>query len=173
MTTIVGGLRSRLIRESCFEMVRGSLTQLGWFDPTRPHLPVTFESRQQTHEEPIIPNTAALSDENLTETDWELGSQLAEHTWQMYIDFYADNDAIGLHFIRDVQDILRGRISAIGRTQPNFAVYDFRQATPPLLFFCDLERVVVDKSHGFLKPWLLHWYSCSFEIIDYYATDAD
>lgn len=172
MSTIVGGLRARLIRESLFEMLRDSLDQLDWFDPTRPHKPIIWESRGHRPDEEIIINTAALSDENMDETDWELGSQMTEHTWQMYVDFFADSDALGLHFIRDVQDILRGRFTVIGRSRPRFDVYDFRQATPPVIFSCELENVVVDKAHGFLKPWLEHWYSCSFQVIDYYDSDA-
>lgn len=172
MATIVGGLRARLVRESLFEMLQSSLDDLGWFDPTRPHKALILESRPRNQDQQIEINTATLSDENMDETDWELGSQLTEHTWMMWIDFFADSDALGLHFIRDVQDILRGRFSSIGRTAPRFDVYDYRQATPSVIFSCELENVVVDKAHGFLKPWLEHWYACSFEVIDYYSSDA-
>lgn len=172
MATVVGGERARLIRESVFQLVKSNLTTLGWFDPTRPHLPIDFVSRSFDQSQQIPINSAALSDENMTDRYVELGSLLSENTWQMYIDFFADSDALGLHFIRDVQDILRGRFSSIGRNDTVFNVYDFTLPGPPVIFTCDIENVVVDRAHGFLKPWLEHWYSCSFTILDYYDSEG-
>ena len=172
MSEIVGGLRARLIRESLFEKVQAGLTSLGWFATNRPHSPVTFESRGKNQNEQIIINTAALSDETDRETGWEMGSNMSETTWQMYIDFFAESDAIGLHFIKDVRDILRGKLPSIGHGSTFFNVYDYRQATPPILFQCEIDNVDTDKAHGFLKPWLEHWYACSFDIIDTYGDDS-
>lgn len=171
MADIVGGLRARLIRESLFKTVHESLADLGWFDPTRPHLPVRFVSRAQNHNEQIVQNTAALSDENMNGEELELGSGLTEYRWTFYIDFFADSDALGLHFIRDVKDILEGRMTAIGRNNAAFDVYDYTQATPPILFSCLIDEVEVAKSHGFLKPWLEHWYACGFVVVDHYNRD--
>lgn len=168
---VVGGLRARLIRESLFRTVEQSLTDLDWFNSGNPTLPITFDSRSRNQDEQIMINTLTLSDENTSGTPVELGSQLSEERWSMYIDFYADSDALGLHLIRDVKDILEGRISLIGRTDPSFDVFDYRQATPPILFRCQIENVTVDRAHGFLKPWLEHWYACSFTVVDYYSRD--
>lgn len=173
MATVVGGTRARLIRQSLYEMINTSLDQIGWFNPNQSFKPITFDYRAQNHDEQIEYNTAALSDENMKETGWELGSLYTETTWQMYIDFFADSDALGIHFIRDVQDILRGRWPSIGRSDTPFPVYDTRQATPPILFYCDIDNVMIDRAHGFLKPWLVHWYSCSFNIIDFYQNEDD
>ncbi len=169
---IVGGLRARLIRQSIFQYVYDGLDELGWFDPTRPHLPVTFESKAQDTEEEIRLNTAALSDENDAESGWELGSNMTENSWQFYIDIFAESDALGLHFIQDVRDLLRGRFTSIGYDRESFDVYDYRQATPPVLFICSIENVDVDKAHGFLKPWLQHWYGCAFEVVDAYGAEG-
>lgn len=171
MTQIVGGLRARLIRESLYQMINTALDDLGWFDAGRPHQPVTFEASSKNQQEQIAMNTAALGDDNSSGEDIELGSQLSEERWFMYVDFYAESDALGVHFARDLKDILEGRITAIGRDDPSFTVYDWRQATPVSLFVCQIEEVAVDKAHGFLKPWLEHWYSTSFVVVDTYSRD--
>lgn len=171
MTDVVGGLRARLIRQSLYEYILNGLDALGWFDPTRPHLRVVFESKGQNTEDEIAFNTSALSDENDRESGWELGSNLTENTWQFYVDFFAESDALGLHFIQDVRDLLRGRFTSIGYGSESFDVYDYRQATPPVIFRCDIENVDVDKAHGFLKPWLQHWYECAFDVVDNYADE--
>lgn len=172
MTEVVGGLRARLIRESVYQMIYSSLDALNWFDPTRPHLPVSFESKSADTNVQILENTAALGDESMPPGfDVELGSRLTERRWTMYVDFFGQNDALSLHFIRDVEDILEGRITAVGRTRPQVDVYDYQQATPPILFTCDIENVMVDRAHGFLKPWLEHWYSCSFTVVDVMGVD--
>lgn len=171
MADIVGGLRARLIRESVFRMVEQGLTDLDWFDSNNPNLPISFLSRSQNQDEPIEPNTVALSDENTTGIELELGSQLTETRWQMYFDFFADSDAIGLHLVRDIKDILEGRMTFIGRDDPSFYVYDYRQPVPPILFKCQIENVTVDKAHGFVKPWLEHWYACAFTVVDTYSRD--
>ena len=176
MSDIVGGLRARLIRESLFEMLNAGLTDLGWFDPTRPYSPIEFVSRGQNQDEVIPINMAALSDESDREGDVELGSTLTEQTWQMYVDFFAEDDALGLHFIKDVRDILRGRFTTsipnAAHRGPMVPVYDYRQATPPVVFHVEVQNTDTDKPHGFLKPWLEHWYVCIFEIVDYYDSEG-
>lgn len=172
MATVVGGLRARYIRESLFRMIEASLMDLGWWDSSHDlTIPLKWEAGPRNQDQQIEQNTATLSDENTTGDEIELGSQLSENVWTMYIDFFADSDALGLHFIRDMQDILRGRFTAIGRNDTVFPVFDYSQATPPIIFYCDIQNVFVDRAHGFLKPWLEHWYSCSFEVIDTYDSD--
>lgn len=172
MATITGGLRLRLIRESLFAMIEDALDQLDWFDGTRPHLPVTFLSKNLNHDVQIDPNTGALTDENMASDEVELGSLMAEHRWIFYVDFFAESDALGLHFIGDVKGILEGRMNSIGRDDPSFTVYDYRQATPPSIATCQIEDVTTDRAHGFLKPWLEHWYAAQFTVLDYYADET-
>ncbi len=172
MSDIVGGLRARLIRESLYQKIEAGLTDLGWFDAGRPHQPIQFLPKGANQDDPIEENTLALADENDYESGWEMGSNLTEQTWQMYVDFYAESDALGLSLIRDVRDILRGRFTSIGQDTTWFHVYDFREATPPILFQCEIQNVDTDRAHGFLKPWLAHWYSCVFEIVDTYADES-
>jgi hypothetical protein len=117
-------------------------------------------------------NTLALSDEDISGDDIELGSNLAEQTWAFYVDFYAENDPIGLHLIRDVKDLLEGRMPSISRTAPILPVLDYTLATPVSVFTCQIESVKVSKAHDFPHPWLQHWYSCSFDIVDTYGDEV-
>jgi hypothetical protein len=171
MTTIVGGLRARLIRESLFQMIEEALTDLGWFASTRPHLPLTFRSGQVDQNTQIALNTAALWDENTADEDAELGSNLTEERGVYYIDFYAESDPLGRHFISDVKDILRGKFTSIDRDDPSFDVYDYTQATPPVITRCQIEEVETGHAHGFSHPWMAHWYSCQFVVVDTYGDE--
>lgn len=167
--TIQGGLRHRLIKDSLFNMIHDSLDMVGWFDSGRNHLPINMVARQVPDDEEIPLNTLSLSSGDLDEQEWETGSMMAEHTWIFYVDFYAENDALGSHVIGDVRDIVAGRFEDAGRTRPNFPVYDYRDATPPIAFYCDIEEVLVDKATDFPRPWQKHWYACRFMVVDYYG----
>lgn len=166
---IRGGLRQRLIKDSLYNMVNDSLDNLGWYDPGRSHRPINFIARTVPPEEEIPLNTVVLSPGDLSEEEWEMGSMLAEHSWIFYVDIYAESDAIGSHFIGDIRDIMAGRHEDAGRTRPNFPVYDYRQATPPVEFYCDIEDVAIDRAVDFPRPWQKHWYVCRFLVVDYYG----
>lgn len=172
MTTIVGGLRARLIRDSLYYMLHDSLDQLGWFSVNRRHQPINFTGTDTERLTEIPINTVALSDDNLTENDYELGSNGVESTWTFYVDFYAEDDSVGKHLIHDVRDILGGRMSTIGRVAANCAVYDYRQATPSVIFFVELEHIIVDRAHDFPKAWQKHWYACRFDVVDAYGDET-
>lgn len=169
----VGGLRARLIRDSLFQMIKDGLTNLEWFDLGRQHTPITWRESEVPPTEEIPLNTLALSDADTNTNDWELGSSMAEHNWDFFIDFYAEDSAVGIHMIRDVKDLLEGRFSSIGRVAPVFTVYDYSQANKPALFTCDIEHVDVDKAHIFSKPWQKHWYSIALTVVDYYGNEDD
>lgn len=172
MTTIVGGLRARIIRDSLYHMLHDSLDALDWFDAGRRHRPIVFTGTSTDRQTEIALNTLVLSDDNLTETEYELGSNGIESTWTFYIDFYAEDDDVGKHLIHDVRDILGGRMSTIGRTYSNCPVYDYRMATPTIVFTVDLERIIVDRAHDFPKQWQKHWYACRFDVVDAYGDET-
>lgn len=168
----VGGLRQRLIHDSLWNMITTSLDELGWLDSGRDHMPIILRASPVPLDEEIRLNTIALSDENIVERDDELGSLMAEHRQTYYVDFFAENEAIGKHLINDIRAIIAGRFTTIGRSRPEFAVYDYTQATPPVIFHCELEDVVVDRARDFPKPWQRFWYVCRFDVVDHYADEV-
>jgi hypothetical protein len=172
VSQIVGGLRARLIRDSTYRWIYDGLAALGWFDAGRRHLPVSFTGKPVDADQEIQFNTVALVDLDTGEYDLELGSNLAEHRTTYYVDFYAESDVVGKELIHDVRDILAGRMSSIGRAHPHVPVYDYRQATPPLAFYVEVEDLVVDRAHDFPKPWLKNWYACRFDIVDHYGDET-
>lgn len=173
MTTIVGGLRARLIRDSAYAWIREGLEALGWDDAGRRHLPIVWREGDVDFDEKIEFNTISLSQTDVIDEDAELGSSLTNDTWTFYVDFFAENDSVGTHFIHDVRDILRGKMPAIGRGRPTFDVYDYSLATPVIIAVCDVERVTVDRANNFPRPWQKHWYVCRFDVVDTYASSAD
>jgi hypothetical protein len=174
MTVYVGGLRARLIKDSCYFTLVDALTTLGWFDPTRRHQPITMVAEQQDLTVEIPLNTLALFAEGRGPTlDWELGSTFSQHSRLYYVDFFAESDALGEHVIEDVRDILEGRMPSIGRADPIINVMDYTQATPTQLFYVDVEGVRQDRAHNFPQPYLRHWFSLQFTLTDYYGDELD
>ena len=171
MTTYVGGLRARLVHDSIHAMLRAALDNLGWFTASPSHAPITFLSEPLAPDVQVPFNTLALADEDDRGDEIELGSQLQELRWQMYVDFFGENDAISLHVIRDVKDILEGRMPSIGRSRPTADVYDYTLATPVVIFTVDIEDVFTDKARDFPQPWLRHWRSCGFTVVDTYSDE--
>lgn len=169
MTSLVGGLRVRMIRESLYQMVRDSLDELGWFNPNRKHEPVSFPSEPADRDEQITLNTLSLSVEDASDVPTGLGESDVEERVLYYIDFYAENDAIGLEMAHDIRDILAGRHTGTSRTSSNLEVYDFREATPPVVGVVHIENVEVDRAHTFPKPWLKNWYQIGFDVVDVYG----
>lgn len=171
MTVYVGGLRARLVRDSLFYMLRDSLTALGWFTSQASHQPVTFVTEPTQADQAVPLNTLALADDDVGGEDIEMGSGLAEQSWTFFVDFYAENDPIGLHLIRDVKDLLEGRMGSIGRSRPTLIVKDWTLATPVPVFVCQIEDVRTARAHDFPNAWKQHWHTCSFTIVDTYANE--
>jgi len=170
---IVGGLRSRLIFDSTYQTVKDGLTALGWFETGRRHAPINLVDEPQDTDEEVPLNTLAVSDENVRSENWELGSILAEKVRWFYVDLFAESDSLGKHLIGDVADLLEGRFASIGRAGPVIYVYDYRQTTPTAVFTCDVMNLRIDRAHGWNRPWLRHWYSIQFQVVDFYADDLE
>lgn len=166
---IAGGLRERLIADSVYHWIRNALVDLGWFNSGRPYVPITMRTESVPNDEQIPFNTIVISESSTTDNEGELGSNLGEITTIFYVDFYAENEALGKELIHDVRDAIKGRLPSIGYTQSALPVYDWRLATPTLLFTCDIQDVIVDQARDFPKPWQRHWWVCRFDVVDYYG----
>lgn len=173
MSIYVGGLRARLIGDSLFEMVRASLVALGWTGTNRQHLPLNFVRDQLDSDVEVPLNTLGVSEARVDDVDLEMGSNYTEDRWSFYVDFYAENDAVGRHLIHDVRDILRGKIPSIGRSRPVLEVVDYTQAATPTAFVCQLERIEVDRAVDFPQPWRRFWFSARVDVVDVYGDEND
>lgn len=167
--TYVGGIRARMIYDSLYSMIQDSLESLDWFDSVSSHKDVSFPYESVENDTEIPLNTLAISDSGADDEEFELGSNMGEVTWTMYLDFYAEDKQTGIHLINDVKDILLGRMPAIGRSHPVLEVYDYSLATPVEIFYCDIENVIVDKANNFPEPYRQHWYTCRFTLVDHYG----
>jgi hypothetical protein len=169
MVDYVGGIRERLIADSVYQLIKTGLTDLGWFDSGRPHMPLHIRTTSVGNDEEIPLNTIVVNETTSIDNQAEMGSNLGEITTTFYVDFYAEKESIGKHVIHDVRDILKGRMPDIGRTASNLPVYDWFMATPSLIFTCDIEDVVVDQARDFPKPYQKYWWACRFDIVDCYG----
>jgi hypothetical protein len=172
VTTIVGGLRTRFIKDSFFDYMEDKLTLLGWFNPNREHIPISLFEEALPNDEEIPFNSLTVEWATYTYEDIEVGSRLGEHTHTVYVDFYAENDALGMHLINDVAAIFDGRLTAIGATSPTFPVLNQEQATPTEIFRCEITDVRIDKARDFPAKWQKFWWSCRLGVLDTFSTDA-
>lgn len=176
MTEPRGGLRDRLLIESFYQMLHGGLEALGWFDAGRQHAPIDMRPGPVPRDEEIDYNTLVVTWEDIDRTDTELGSNAAELTHTLYIDFYAEppppdgmgGEALGKHLIGDVLAIVVGEFPDIGRSWPSLEVFDWTLATPTYLFTVqfDTERTRTAKVHRYDQPWERWWYTCVTEVIE-------
>lgn len=171
--TYVGGTRVRIIQESFYRMLQTSLTDLEWFNPGRYHAPIDMVAEDLPFSEEIPLNTLAVSWGDAATDEAEMGSTFSEHVNTVYVDFYAENDSVGQHLIYDVQAICQGKITLIGRNSQTFPVYDYFADPSPLLFFCEMDNILVDKARNFPKPYLRHWWSLQLTVSNFHADDTD
>ena len=167
----VGGTLHRLISDNLFNVIKDSLDDLGWFNPNRKHKPVHLIPESVDDRDTIELNTIAISDESVDEDEMELGSTLAEHRYQYFVDIYAESKAVGQHLAGDIRDVLKGRFGSIGRIEPVLEVIDLTQATPGVQFIADLENIAQDRARVFNKPYQKYWYVVSFEVVYEYQSD--
>lgn len=176
---VVGGLRTRYLQDSFFNMLEDALTQLGWFAEDRYHSPIYMidgdvsETDSEQKETPIPFNTLSVSWDSYFDNEFEMGSTLVEANQLCYVDFYAEDDSVGQHLIYDVLAIVSGRMPSIGRDSATFDVYDYSLATPAKIFYCELRDPLVDRARNVIKPWQRHWWSLQVRVLDYFGSETD
>lgn len=164
-----GGVRYRLIFDSLYYMLNDSLEDLGWFNSVPSHKDVTFPYESVENDTEIALNTITISDSGLDDREFELGSNMGQITWTLYVDFYAEDKPTGIHVINDIKDILLGRMADIGRDHAVLEVFDYSLATPVEIFYCTIEDVIVDKAVDFPEAYRKNWYTCRFTLVDHYG----
>lgn len=170
---VAGGMRFRLIRDNFENMLRSSLDDLGWFDSARNHAPVTLVSSPLDFDSELQPNLIGISPEDMIGTELELGSNLEELKWDFYIDIFAESDAVGLHLVGDIQDILKGKMNSIGRTRPSFSVLDLAASSPSHLFYCHLENIEFSRQRNYGKRHMQYWWTLYVAVIDTYYDEGE
>lgn len=173
MTIYAGGLRKRLIRDSVWHALDDALRDLGWYATVASRSPVRLLPEPVAQGTQVTFNSLALGDEDDVPEPLEMGSNLAEFSWDMFVDIYAENDSLSLHLGGDVAAILGGLLPSIGRGRPTIDVYDYTLATPVVIFTVQVESVRLDKAHDFPQPWMKNLRSCSFVVVDTFGGEDD
>lgn len=173
MTTPVGGQRLRLIKQNFKIMVEDSLRALGYMDDSWPLAPVTVTGQPFDPLVEIVPNKVHVSGDDIIGIEIELGSDLQENRWTFYVDIFAEKESVGISLAGDVRDILRGKMSTIGRNISDLNVLDYRQATPTHLFYVDIEDVDLQRVRQWKTPVNRNWWVVACVLIDTYDDDQD
>jgi hypothetical protein len=167
----VGGKLHRLIGDNFYNMIKDSLGDLGWFDEGRGHESVTMVPEPIGSDENVKPNLIAVSDEDISQSEMELGSNLTEHRFLYYIDVYAESTAVGKNLSGDIKDILEGRFNSIGRDSNRLEVLDLSQSIPSHLFYADIEEVTVDRSRFSNRPFEKYWWVIYCDVVFSYSNE--
>lgn len=155
-----GGLRDRLIFESLYKNIETHLTSLGWFAPGREHLPIIMVDEFPDENAEVAFNTLAFSMGDGGGVTTEMGSDLEDHEAMYFVDFFAENDAIGRHLRGDIYAFLKGNL-----IQP---VYDYTAIGNPQVFTVEIqEDIDKRKPDRAVQKWQKNWYVISFGAIDY------
>lgn len=181
MAIPVGGTRARLVRDNLQSYVIDGLTALGWFDPARRHAPLQVitapdEAASDTGALTPVPlNAIAVSLPDVADDEMELGSRLTEDRWTGLVDFYAENDTVGVDVAHTVRDLLRGKYVTIGPPwDRGVCPLTDLSVQPPVDFgYLEIENVAVDRATGFNQPWRRFWWSVSFDVLDRYTDQTD
>ena len=160
MAALSGGLRDWMIHESLFQAIKTQLTTLGWFDVGREHAPIVMIDEFPDDNAEVAFNTMAISMGDSGGRDSELGSNNEDHEITMFVDFFAENDALGRHVRGDVYEFLR--------TNPIQPIYDYSDVGNPQEFDVEIQDDVDQrKPDRAVNKWQKHWYVVSFTAMDY------
>jgi hypothetical protein len=164
---LVGGLRARLLRDSCILALETGLDELGWFDNGRRHRSITFAKEPLRYDEPVEPNLIGLSLGDLSETDIEVGSSLVTASWALAVDVFAEDESLGQHLWGDIRDLLRGRLAS--RVRSTVPIMDLRQATPSQVGYAEVVDVIATRQWAMVEaPWQRTWFRVEATVEDTY-----
>lgn len=164
----IGGLRARLIKDNLFNLIEDSLEAVGWMDAGRQHEDVTVVPEPLDNLTEITPNKVGIDFKNITEQNVEMGSNMAENTWLVFVDIMAENYDIGLHLSTDVKDIITGHYDSIGRDAPTLTVLDLTLATPTAFATCHITEFEMEKDESEAEH-RRYWWTCAFNLEDTYT----
>ncbi len=175
MSTVVGGLRDRLITENIRNLVEDSLDALGWFDSGNELIEMSLEVITYAIDDDteIDPNIISIISEDTSYDEVELGSNMSDFIYTYAVDIYAEDQASGKHLTGDVRAILEGRFPSINRVGVTIPIYDLREATPSLLFTVDLQNISSSKQRMYNKPFQRNWWTIMFDVLDTYTDEDD
>lgn len=163
-----GGLRDRVVRDAAASLITTGLAALGWYD-TANVAKLHWVDAPLPPDEEVPPGTIFLSVENIPIVeDLELGGDLSEYRYIMYVDLYGWDEDSARQAIGDVRDILRGKFPSIGCIFPVLDVYDTTQDPVPSdpAFQLAIENVADDRVRNTTKAYQQYWFVVKFELVD-------
>lgn len=172
MTEIVGGLRRRLIKDNFYFMLHNCLDQLNWFNPSSDNQPLELVPDQLDPLKEITPNKVSISSEEMSTRAWEMGTNLDQYSWDIYLDIFAEDESVGVHLSGDIYDILVGKFGSLNRTDSKLDVYNLAVDGEPYLFTCEFQNVEIARVREWTKPFNKYWWVIGLTVVDYYYGDG-
>lgn len=168
--TLEGGALDRAVFESFVLHVRTGLEDLGWVgSPSTGKTQFTFRSKPFRRHEEITPNTIVAAVETTDPYAAEIGSNATINEHSGWIDIYTDTQhqfgqAVATEVAGDVRDMLLGKMSSIGYTEPVFPLFDFTVQPPEQIGWCELEDVHQEKDA--VGDPKFHWSAVNVTIVE-------
>jgi hypothetical protein len=173
VSTITGGIRLRLLRDSALHAVTDGLAEQGWFQPNRRHRPVTVTSGALDWDEPVQSNLVTVSIDAVSTEQVEVGSTLTNDTIRLVTDLFVENDTVGVELANDIRDIYRGRIGTV-MARAALPIWDYRLATPVTIAYATFDQVRIVRSVATAQQlWQRFWFTVIADVSDaYYTADG-
>lgn len=157
-----GGRRDRMILESVVLAIEDDLTSREWFDPGRQHQPIVIIDEYPDTEDRVVYNTMSIQFGDSNTRLAELGSRAEIHMVPIFVDFFAENDALK-------RDVI-GDIYAWANETTAIPIIDLSlgAATPTIEFYLEIEAESAQKEYPprATNPWMKHWGIVSFMVSD-------
>lgn len=157
---LAGGLRDRMVHESVLRAIEADMASRGWFNTGRWHDPITVIDEYPDDADEVAINTISISMGDADGYRVEMGSQMESHEQTLFVDIYAESDALGRHIVGDIYEYLK----KVKRIQ----VFDYRQTPPTAEFWAHVEDDDIIKRRGrtVTQAWKKHWYVIAFTVTD-------
>lgn len=154
---MTAGQNERFLSDSLRDALEAHLVSLGWMATNQVNLPVEVIEEPLTNLEELKPNKVAVSMEDRTSMNYEMGSDLKEFVYIFGIDVFAENKPIGMQ--------LAGDVSAFFEANDNLPIYDLSMATPDIIFYVDVDDVRVERNRFYENRYQKYWWAIGLKVV--------
>lgn len=168
-----GALRDRMILDFFRRHIHDALDTIGWFGPLGPPGarldPIAWLTTKVKDYDKIPPNALIVSVEDHDIDDMEIGSNASIDRHEVWIDFYATEDALGRDVQNDLLAICRGQRRAANIDEACFTVaaVDLEDGNGPTdPFVVQIEGPRGETSHDPKLPSDRFWFAVVVYLVD-------
>lgn len=160
MAVLTGGLRDRMLLQCVTDDIVANLVTRGWYGVERSHKPFTVVDEYPNDGDDVAENTIAFSLGDTVSRPLELGSAAEILSVPIFVDMFAESDALGRHVVGDIHEFVA--------KQGKFVVKDLREDPPTAEFTVLLVDGTIERSKPAraVNSWQKNWHTVAFVVIE-------